>query len=242
MDRSQTLETYDEEYARTYDERFLSHPRYRRRTEFELGVIGGLLDDRGTWLDVACGTGYHLSRFPGVARAGIDLSPAALAVARKANPDAIFLREGDFTEEIPEWEGKWSVTTCLWYSYGLVESVADVRRVIRNLASWTAEGGACFVPICDPELLGRRIRVPYRHNGVGIPPGDLLVTGVSWTWIEPSGKRHENQIAPPVEHMLEMFREDFGAVELVDYPRSKWWSRRRIRGAVARKRSMARRA
>lgn len=219
MDRGQTLATYDEDYARSFDERFVTNEHYRRKTEFEVELIGRLLGEGARWLDVGCGTGYFLSRFPGVDRAGLDLSPSVLEVAREANPDALVLREADFTEGFAEWDGQWSLVTCMWYAYGLVESVDAVRRVVRNLASWTSEGGACFVPICDPELLGRRIRVPYAHPGVGFPTGDLYVTGVSWTWVEPSGKRHQDMVAPPVEHMVEMFDQHFDSVELVDYPR-----------------------
>jgi ubiquinone/menaquinone biosynthesis C-methylase UbiE len=126
MDRRQVLTTYDEQYARTYDERFILSEHYRSKNEFEVEVLTELLQDGGHWLDVACGTGYFLSRFPGVPRAGLDISPAMLARAREANPDALFFREGDFTEDVPEWHGQWDLVTCMWYAYGMVESLAEV--------------------------------------------------------------------------------------------------------------------
>ncbi|MHC5820258.1 MAG: methyltransferase domain-containing protein [Nostoc sp.] len=42
------------------------------------------------WLEVACGTGYFLSCFPEIERAGLDISPAMLKVAKQANPARIF--------------------------------------------------------------------------------------------------------------------------------------------------------
>lgn len=240
MHRAQILATYDDEYARTYDERFVSNDHYRRKTEFEISVIGRLLrESGGSWLDVGAATGYYLSRFPGVPRAGLFLSPPVLEVARRANPDALFLEQGDFTEDVPAWHDRWALVTCLWYSYGLVESVERLRLVVRNLASWTAKQGACFVPLCDPELLGPGMKVPHEQRKVGFPPGDVLITGVSWTWVEPSGKRHPDMVAPPIATMVEMFRQHFESVELVDYPRFRWWGRRRRRGLIARSKKRA---
>jgi SAM-dependent methyltransferase len=229
VDRQQIFTTYNKEYARTYDRKFNLSAHYRPAKEFELGLIGGLLEGREGWLDVACGTGWTLSRFPGVPRAGLDLSEPMLAIAREANPDALFFRQGDFTDEIPEWRRRWDLVTCLWYAYGIVETVAGVERVIANLAAWTSARGALFVPICDPEKLGRGIRVPYLHRGIAFPPGTMRVTGVTWTWEEPTGERHVNVVAPPIDHMMSVFRRHFDSVELVDYPPRRWWRTRRIR-------------
>jgi SAM-dependent methyltransferase len=216
------LEVYDREYARTYDERFLLAPHARAAFEREVAMIGGMLDRGGRWLDVACGTGRLLARFPGVARAGLDLSPAMLERARAANPDALFLREGDFRDPVPEWEGTFSLVTCMWYAYGLVESIADVEAVVGNVARWTSTGGIAFVPVWDPRNLSRRIRIPHllRDRFYG---GSVAITGLTWTWIEESGKRHSNMIAPHPEHMREMFREHFADVSLVSYPLAKGW-------------------
>jgi SAM-dependent methyltransferase len=234
VDRAQVLETYDGEYARAYDERYVLNAHYRKKAEFETKVLADLIPDGGEWLDVACGTGYLLSRFPGVRRAGLDLSPEMLARAREANPDALFLEERDFTDEVPEWNGRWDVVSCTWYSYGLVESLKVVERLIANLAAWTSEGGACFVPVFDPANLGRGIRVPYLHQGAGFPPGTILITSVTWSWIEPSGERHDDMVAPTVEHMTAMLERHFESVELVPYPRLKWWGRRRMKALIAR--------
>ena len=226
MDFAPVLATYDEEYARRYDATFILDPHYRAKTRFELDTLARLLDGREPWLDVACGTGYFLSRFPGTRRAGLDLSPAMLDVARRANPSALLFRQASFCDEIPEWVGKWGLVSCMWYSYGYASSIAALRALVRNLARWTSDSGACFVPVCDPENLGRGIRVPYRHAGSGFPPAPLRITGVTWTWNEPSGKHHPDMVAPPVDAM----------VDVVPYPRFHWWTRRRRKAIVARER------
>jgi SAM-dependent methyltransferase len=233
MDAARVLATYDAEYARAYDARFILDRHYERKTRFELETLERLLAGRRPWLDVACGTGYFLGRFPGVARAGLDLSPAMLEVARRANPDATFLRQGSFCDDFPEWDGQWGLVSCMWYSYGYASTLPALRTLVRNLARWTSRDGACFVPICDPENLGRGIRVPYRHGASGFPPAPLLVTSVTWTWSEAAGRLHPDMIAPPVEAMVALFAERFERVEIVPYPRFHWWTRRRRKALVA---------
>jgi SAM-dependent methyltransferase len=233
MKTRQVLDTYDEEYARTYDERFLLARHARAAFEREAAIVGGFLQPGARWLDVACGTGRLLGRFPGVARGGLDLSPAMLARAREASPDALFFRRGDFREPIPEWEGSFTLVTCMWYAYGLVESLADVETLVGNLAGWTSDDGTCFVPVFDPRTLSRRIRIPYLHRD-RFYGGEVRITSVTWTWTEESGKRHENMVAPHPEQMLEMFRQHFREVSLVSYPLARGWRaprRRAIRAA-----------
>jgi len=242
MDRRQVLETYDDEYARTYDRRFVLPGHYGVKTEFELKLLSELLEPGWKWLDVGCGTGYFLSRFRGVERAGIDLSPAMLAHAREANPDALFFREGDFTEDVPEWHGQWDLVTSMWYAYGMVESLAAVRGVVDNLAAWTSDRGVCFLPLFDPRKI-RGVKVPYLHRNVAFPPGTVLMTGVTWSWIEASGKRHEHMVAPATEEMMSMFEDHFDAVELVRYPSFPWFGRgRHVKALIARKKRPAARA
>jgi SAM-dependent methyltransferase len=216
MNRQQVLDTYDKEYASTYNERFLLNKR-QVRSDHEIEIVRQLLAPGGRWLDVACGTGYVLSRFPGVPRAGLDLAPAMLKLARQANPDALFFRKGDFIDDVPEWHGQWALVTCMWYAYCLVESMAEVERVIKNLALWTSDGGACFVPLCNPALLAAGVHIPYRtvERSQG---GTMMITGVTWTWIEESGKQHQNLVTPQIEHMVTMCKEYFNVVEIIEYP------------------------
>jgi len=234
MDVEQLLRVYDEPYARSYDARFIDNAHYRAKTQFEIETLRSLLATHQPWLDVACGTGYFLSRFPDVARAGLDLSPAMIEVARGANPERATFRQGSFCEAIPEWEGRYGLVSCMWYSYGYASSPSALRTVVRNLACWTSDGGACFVPICDPENLGRGIRVPYRHRMSGYPPAPLYLTSVTWTWAEPDGRLHPDMVAPPVDAMVDLFGEHFGSVEVVRYPAFHWWTRRCRKALVAR--------
>ncbi|MBY0277396.1 class I SAM-dependent methyltransferase [Candidatus Binatia bacterium] len=230
----QLLRVYDADYARSYDERFIANAHYRVKTEFETETLRRLLATCRPWLDVACGTGWFLSRFPDVPRTGLDLSPAMLEIARRANPHDAELRQGSFLDPIPEWSGRYGLVSCMWYSYGYASSIGALRSLVANLACWTADDGACFVPICDPENLGRGIRVPFRRRMSGYPPAPLFITSVTWTWDEGDGRLHPDMVAPPVEAMVALFDEHFREVEVVRYPAFHWWTRRCRKALIAR--------
>ena len=150
MTRDEVIALYDERYAATYDEAFLHREHYRDATAFELSWLRQRLKPGMRWLDVGCGTGWFLAQFPEIERCGLDLSPAMLAHARRSNPGVPFV-EGDFRDAHEELSGKWDLVTSMWWAYVYAGSVAAIDALIANLARWTAPGGECFVPICDPE-------------------------------------------------------------------------------------------
>src|SRR5688572_6663998 len=117
MRRDEVLALYDRDYAGTYDQRFIFAEHTAPNARRELELIGELLAaDGASWLDIGCGTGWFLAQFPGVKRAGLDLSAAMLELARERSPDADF-RQGDFREPVPEWQGAWSLVSCMWAAY-----------------------------------------------------------------------------------------------------------------------------
>lgn len=215
MRRDDLRNLYDKEYAELYNERFLLGEAYRETTEYEVGLLRTLLGPGGTWLDVACGTGYILSRFPNVQRAGLDLSPAMLDIARRANPNVEFTL-GDFLEDRPEWRGRWNVVSCMWQAYTYVDTVQEVVLLLKRLAEWTAVGGACFLPLCDPEILCGS-DVPFRR-WLDTADGTLQIDAVVWSCLEPTGRRHVNLIAPHKALLVREFEKYFRQVEVVDYP------------------------
>lgn len=167
-----------------------------------------------SWLDVACGTGYFLRNFPGVARTGLDLSPGMLEQARIGNPEVEFVQH-DFRDPIKEWVDRFSLVSCMWYAYGYVESMRELSQLIANLASWTAPSGTCFVPLADPDLLARQT-IPY-HPEMG-QPGELFITGITWSFVENENAVHAHMLAPNLQFMVEQFGIFFEDVEVIRYP------------------------
>lgn len=215
MKRHEIVKLYGDAYAAKYEEEFLVAPLVRSDTEAELKLLEKFLAGGASWLDVACGTGFFLRHFPSVDRAGLDLSPAMLRLARRGNP-AIPLLEHDFLDAVPEWENRWGLVSCMWYAYGFVDTIDDLGRLIANLWSWTSTTGTCFVPLADPNLI-TGVNLPYQaptHNA-----GRVMITGIIWSYIEdPIGAVHAHLLAPNIEFMVELFGQYFEHVGIVRYP------------------------
>lgn len=146
MDKNRVYDIYDNAYARKYNEKFIFSDCH---ADFEQSVIKDLLNELDKdvkWLDVACGTGYFLSRFPDIDRCGLDISPAMLDVARKDNPGVNFI-EGDFKDKHLQWQNQWDLVSCMWWAYSYVESLTELEQVIENLACWTSDRGVLFLPV-----------------------------------------------------------------------------------------------
>ena len=221
MDPDEIRELYDDSYAAGYDQRFLLEGLSRFHADFEEETLKKLLGDRGSarWLDVACGTGYFLSRFPGYTRAGMDLSPSMLALAKARNADALFFEEGDFRDPYPDWKGKWDLVSCMWFAYCYVDTVDEVELVMSNLASWTSRDGRCFVPICDSEDLMLGQKIPYERE-IGVFGGPLWMNALVWSWKDEKGGRlHKDLISPHLDHMVSVMERYFHKVEVIRYPK-----------------------
>lgn len=206
------LATYNARYAAEYDETFLHDTWSRESLAFQMRTLEGLLAGARSWLDVACGTGWALSQFPQIQRAGLDISPPMLELARSKNPD-VLLVEGDYRLPRPEWNDQWDVVSCMWWAYCLAETMSEIRALVAQLADWTSPQGRVFVPLCNPNKFDRHnIRVPFVDPKV---PGRLMITGITWTWIQVNGARHDNVLVPQVDYLVMMFREHFEHVEVI---------------------------
>jgi SAM-dependent methyltransferase len=215
MKAEDIADLYDDKLANDWNHRLL---RESKRVAFEIKTLERLLGGVDSWLDVACGTGYFLSRFSGVKRAGFDISPSMVKLAQEKNPDAMFVRVADYRDEFPEWTGQWGLVSCMWQAYNYVNTMAELERVIANLARWTSENGCCFVPFGAP--LGKKPPVPYKRDAKTVWGGLVVNLGVVWSWMdEKTGKMHENLIEPHPEHMEAMFRRHFRIVDVLRYPK-----------------------
>ena len=94
-------------------------------------------------LDVACGTGRHLSFFKRRFRCvGVDLHPAMLRVARSKVPGVRFVR-GDMRSF--RLGTRFDVVTCLYSSITYVRTVPKLRSTIANFVHHLKPGGVLLI-------------------------------------------------------------------------------------------------
>ena len=216
MKPEEVMRLYDSSYAASYDQKFLETAPIDADTGYQLELLRSMLTPGVRWLDAACGTGYFLARFPESARAGLDISPAMLEIARERNP-GVELRRHDFRHPLAEWQRSFDLVSCMWYAYCLVDSFDEVAGVLANLADWTADGGRLFVPLADPDLIARTTlpdRLPYGPTG-----GDIRIEGIVWSFVDEEGtKHHRNLVSPSIAWMREEIGRYFDSVETLEFP------------------------
>ncbi len=214
VNQEDVLRVYDARYARSYDGRYLRAPHMRPAALYQALLLKRQLTSVDRWLDVACGTGFYLSLFPGVRRrVGIDLSPDMLNVARERAPGARFVR-GTFLARRPSWNDRFQLISCMWWAYCLVRGLHEIETLIENLAAWSTRDGCVFVPLCNPRTFSPKVQYPARDPRM---PG-ARITGILWSWEEPGGKTHPHMIAPLPETMRRLFRRRFAHVSVVSAP------------------------
>jgi SAM-dependent methyltransferase len=226
---------YDRKYATTYDDKFLHSHFFSADTQYELEYLRSVLTPGMSWLDVACGTGYFLRHFPEIARTGLDLSPGMLEQARVGNAGVDFVQH-DYRDPIPKWTDRFDLVSCMWYAYGYVESMRELSQLIANMASWTAPSGCCFVPLADPDLLARQT-IPFHPEMA--QPGEMFITGITWSYIESEKAVHAHMLAPKLQIMAEQFSLFFEEIEIIRYPQGLPGTGRRPALLARRKKTVA---
>jgi SAM-dependent methyltransferase len=108
-------------------------------------------------LDVACGTGMHLTHLKRYyAVEGLDLDAELLAIARERNPDVVFHQDDMVTFDLGR---QFGVILCLFSSIGYVKTEERLRETIANFARHTRPGGVVIVePWLMPDV--------YRPGGI----------------------------------------------------------------------------
>ncbi|MDP2717503.1 MAG: class I SAM-dependent methyltransferase, partial [Candidatus Micrarchaeota archaeon] len=102
-------------------------------------------------LDMACGTGSHakLLKPHGFAITGVDLSEKMLAVARRKNPDTVFL-QGDMRTFVPT--QKYGVVLCFHNAILYNQDAAQMRRTLSNFYSSLLPGGILIFDAVDKKI------------------------------------------------------------------------------------------
>lgn len=136
----------------------LAETRDPEQTELEVDFVSSQIRPSGRVLDLPCGTGrvaVPLSQ-RGFDVAGLDISEAVLAVARRAAPD-LDLRQGDM-RELPWPDSSFDAVLNLWTAFGYFETQADDERVLGEVARVLRPGGVFVLDTVNQAALLRGFR------------------------------------------------------------------------------------
>ncbi len=181
------------ESARVYDA-LCRQKDYAAACASLIETIERHLPNARTLLDVACGTGMHLSHLQRRFEVeGLDASGDMLAVARARCPD-VPLHEGSFVEF--DRQRRFDVVTCLFGSLAYARDVPTLGRAVACLAHHLQPGGLLVVePYVTPErfitgrlvfdsadgtdLAAARMYVTARDGNVAVLESTYLVADAS---------------------------------------------------------------
>ena len=143
-----------------------------------------LIPDRGSFLDVGCGTGGFLgflkSHRPGLALMGVDFAQSAIEMARLALPDAEFHQSS--ADELPLSDGQVDVV----YSGHLVEHLALPIPALIEQSRVLRRGGRVVV------------HFPYDDAPYVEHVHDHLTYATVGDWMEEAGFQFEGQLPPVI--------------------------------------------
>ena len=219
----------DPDYASGYDAVYHADPANAVHCRFELEMVAALAAERPgmSWLDVACGTGFHLANAGGeMRRTGVDRAETMLEVARRRPGHAATFHCRDARDL--SGLGRFDLVTSFWYGYVHQESVDEVLRLLSSMAGAVAPDGDLLLGVCDPagglRNMPRALELPFG-------PGTMRIDAVVWSYSEGGRYEYRNCIAPHPELILETLAPRFEEHRWRDYPRSTArprWQRRAL--------------
>lgn len=158
-------------YARAFDSTYLEVYAHRDEEEAERATRN-LLEPLGLSgqhvLDLACGAGRHARALArrGAHVIGVDLSPALLARARRAesSPDLQFVRAD--MRRLPFRGAAFDLVLSMFTSFGYFEREDEDRALLREVRRLLVPGGVFIVDLFN-EARVRRDLVPYTRRRAG---------------------------------------------------------------------------
>lgn len=214
---------YTEAYAEKYNNLYLLDEPHHQHTKFEIEVIESLLQDKKSWLDVACGTGYHLDTVKSdVEKTGIDRSEDMINYAKSNTNEDINYLVGDIKKV--KLKNVYDLVTFLWIGYVHSKSVPDAVNSLYVSSTRVAKDGNFLLTFCDPMYLFESFE--DRQDFLG--RGNMTFDGVVWSYRDDINKlEYKNLVAPNRFKIVEKIIPNFTDVVEILYPQenSMYWKK-----------------
>ncbi|WP_037671832.1 trans-aconitate 2-methyltransferase [Streptomyces griseus] len=143
---------YGAELAEVYELIYRSRGKdWAQEARFVTDLIRSRCPDADSLLDVACGTGAHLSALAGMFKVaeGLEPAPAMRKLAAERLPAAA-LHDGDMRRF--RLGTRYSAVTCMFCAIAYLGTVEDLRDAVRSMAGHLLPGGVLVIePWWFPE-------------------------------------------------------------------------------------------
>ena len=134
-------------YAKKYNDIWVNPPEVKKSVDLEVHLIEHLLKDKTSWLDTACGTGYHLNAVQSQgAKAGVERSSKMLEVA---DSEGITFYKKDIVKGLKDLP-KFDLVSNLGYGYVHQKNLLDVLKFFESISSAVAERGDLLIGYDNP--------------------------------------------------------------------------------------------
>tara|TARA_R100000951_G_scaffold104120_1_gene97176 strand:+ start:37 stop:735 length:699 start_codon:yes stop_codon:yes gene_type:complete len=203
------------ELAKGYEDRYLKHPSQISDIKHEIDIIKKVVSicNYSSWLDIACGTAYHLRKTEGdIQRYGLDRSSTMLNQNKKDTKYKITYYEKDFLK----WRNtkKFDLVTNFWFGYAHQPTLKNVLSFLDKLVEKTSVNGSVLIS------LHNQWKIFDTYQNVTDEPmgGKFLFNAMHWSYKEPlTGDLYEC-IVPHKNLIQERLSKHFDHFSFLDYP------------------------
>ena len=214
---------YKKEYSEIYNDIYLLDKTHLQHTQYEIDLIEYLCKDKQSWLDIACGTGYHLDNVKSnVEKFGVDRSYDMIAYAKANTASNIKYTTSDINSFVPNIT--FNVVTFLWMGYVHQPSLSKVLDTINIASEKTSKDGHFLMTFCDPLYVFEN----SPDKGIYCGRGNINFDGLIWSYSDEINKiQYKNLIAPNKFKILEMLSDKYINVEELVYPKNNdmYWKK-----------------
>jgi len=165
--------------AQYYDKIYLSRKDYGAEAEKLTAIIRTYHRSPGNrLLDVACGTGLHLSYLKQHFQVeGLDFDEQLLAIARQRNPEVPLHHDDMIDFDL----GRiFDIVTCLFSAIGYVKTLENLSRAIQCMVQHLSAGGVLLIePWFTPETWR-----PGTVHARFIDESDLKIARINTSFVE----------------------------------------------------------
>lgn len=203
------------EYASTYNDIWVYPKTIQETVDKEISILEQLLHNKHTWLDVACGTGYHLQNTKTKAsKFGVDVSNEMIQYAKQNSIDVTYYNK-NVVNGISSL-GKFDLVSNLGFGYVHQDTLYDVLTFFKNISNVVKNTGDLLIGYDNPFST-----LPPEYKNVH-DKGVTTFKALIWDYKEnETGIEYENCISPHKSLIVNTLEKEYD--EVIEFSIASNW-------------------